>query len=226
VAAPPPIRVIRPETAIAMRQMMEGVVLRGTGGKAHLDGYSSGGKTGSAQIYDFHARRFTHSYNASYLGFAPVTNPAIVMVVTINGTHGTAGFGGAVAAPVYRAIATEALRVLDVPKDVPELEMETQVADARDLNDLPLGDLESAEPEEAQESEAAVESAAVPAEDSSDDRPKVPDFQGMTVRAALARASELGISIVPDGSGVARVQDPPPGAILREGARIRVRFSR
>src|SRR5712691_1009130 len=75
IAAEKPERVIQPETAIKMRQMMEGVVLHGTGKQAILRGYTSGGKTGSAQIYDFKAKAYTHHYNASFLGFAPVANP-------------------------------------------------------------------------------------------------------------------------------------------------------
>ena len=72
-----------------MRQMMEGVVLRGTGrGCANLSGYTSGGKTGTAQIYDFKAHAYTHHYNASFLGFAPVANPQIVIAVTMNDTTG------------------------------------------------------------------------------------------------------------------------------------------
>src|SRR3989442_11059630 len=107
-----------------MRRMMEGVVLLpyATGRRARLDGYSAGGKTGSAQIYDYAARHYTKTYNASFMGFAPVTNPAIVVVVTLNGTTTSAGFGGAVAAPVFRTVAMEALRVLDVPKDIPDQE--------------------------------------------------------------------------------------------------------
>jgi cell division protein FtsI (penicillin-binding protein 3) len=116
-----PERIMRPETAIQMRQMMEGVVLHGTGKKAALAGYTAGGKTGSAQVYDLRARVYTHTYNASFLGFAPVVNPQIVVAVTLNGTtHGQAGFGGAVAAPVFREVATTALRILDVPKDIPD----------------------------------------------------------------------------------------------------------
>jgi cell division protein FtsI (penicillin-binding protein 3) len=119
-----PERIMRPETAIQMRQMMEGVVLRGTGKRAALAGYTSGGKTGSAQVYDLRAHVYTHTYNASFLGFAPVVNPQIVVAVTLNGTtHGTAGFGGAVAAPVFREVATTALRIFDVPKDLPSKEM-------------------------------------------------------------------------------------------------------
>ncbi len=83
-----PDRAIAPETAIQMRQMMEGVVLHGTGTQyATIKGYTSGGKTGSAQIYDLKAHVYTHNYNASFLGFAPVTNPQIVVAVTLHDTQ-------------------------------------------------------------------------------------------------------------------------------------------
>lgn len=116
-----PVRVIRAETAIKMRQMMEGVVLRGTGRlHARLDGYTSGGKTGTAQIFDSVTHHYTHNYNASFLGFAPVTNPALVILVTIHNTSGESGQGSDAAAPVWSAIMTEALRMMDVPKDIPQ----------------------------------------------------------------------------------------------------------
>ena len=98
----PPKRVIKPETAITMRRMMEHVVLAGTGKPAQLDGYTTGGKTGSAQIFDTVAHAYTHKYNASFMGFAPVNNPAIVVVVTLNGAK---QYGGVVAAPVFREVA-------------------------------------------------------------------------------------------------------------------------
>jgi cell division protein FtsI (penicillin-binding protein 3) len=116
-----PVRVLRPENAIAVRQMLERVVLVGTGKKARLKGYTAGGKTGSAQIFDVKTGRYTHSYNASFLGIAPLKDPALVIVVSLIGTHGgAAGYGGETAAPVFREIATAALRLLDVPKDLPE----------------------------------------------------------------------------------------------------------
>ena len=77
-----PVRVVKPETAITMRQMMEGVVLHGTGSRAKVAGYTVGGKTGSAQIFDRAIHHYTHTYNGSFMGIAPVTNPAIVVVVT------------------------------------------------------------------------------------------------------------------------------------------------
>ena len=75
--------------AILMRQMMEGVVLRGTGRvHARLNGYTSAGKTGTAQIFDTATHHYTHNYNASFVGFAPVTNPALVVLVTVHNTSG------------------------------------------------------------------------------------------------------------------------------------------
>src|ERR1035437_9841080 len=138
-----PVRILKPESAITMRQMMEGVVLVGTGSRARLAGYSSGGKTGSAQIYDYASKHYTHTYNGSYMGFAPITNPQVVVVVPLNRTHGEAGFGGSSAAPVFKIVAGEALRVFDVPKDLPEnVPARTLVAGTpEDLNDLAIADL-------------------------------------------------------------------------------------
>jgi cell division protein FtsI (penicillin-binding protein 3) len=56
--------------------------------------------------------------------------------------------------------------------------------------------------------------------------PRVPNFRGMTMRAVLEEAAAKGLRIQPDGSGIAGVQDPPPGSPLREGERIRVVFAR
>jgi cell division protein FtsI (penicillin-binding protein 3) len=117
----PPVRVLKPETVMTMRMMMEGVVLRGTArSTTRLDGYTSAGKTGTAQIFDSQTHHYTHDYNASFMGFTPVTNPQLVIVVTVNKTSGDGGMGASAAGPVFRAIATEALRMLDVPKDIPE----------------------------------------------------------------------------------------------------------
>ena len=118
----PPVRVLKPDTVMKMRIMMEGVVLRGTARlTARLDGYTSAGKTGTAQIFEH--GHYTHLYNASFMGFAPVTNPKLVILVTLNGTEGNAGMGGAAAAPVFKEIAMEAMRMLDVRKDIPEDEV-------------------------------------------------------------------------------------------------------
>jgi len=222
-----PVRVIKPDTAITMRHMMEGVVMPGGTGypEARLVGYSVGGKTGSAQIFDFATRHYTHNYNGSFMGFAPLTNPAIVVVVTLNGTHGSTGYGGRAAAPVFHAVASEALRVMDVPQDIPVEPPKTQVADNKkdaDGGDLAIADLGPDGPNILQESDDAEPAApAVPVSG-----PTVPNFAGMTMRDALAVAASKGIVILPLGSGLARVQNPAPGTALHEGERIRVQFVR
>ena len=78
---------------------------------------SSGGKTGSAQIYDYAAKHYTHTYNGSFMGFAPVTNPQVVVVVTLNGTHGESGFGGSSAAPTFKIVAALGFRCYRDPQD-------------------------------------------------------------------------------------------------------------
>jgi cell division protein FtsI (penicillin-binding protein 3) len=161
-----PERIIRPETAIKMRQMMEGVVLHGTGkGLANLRGYTSGGKTGSAQIYDFKAKAYTHHYNASFVGFAPVANPQIVIAVTLIGTTGgTAGYGGPVAAPVFRQVATSGLRMLDVPKDLPEIASHPSKPEKAHEDDLAIAGLGKAPPFEWQSDLSVSSSSARTAE--------------------------------------------------------------
>ena len=218
-----PVRVLKPETAITMRQMMEGVVLPGgTGIRARLEGYTSGGKTGSAQIYDPAAKRYTHTYNGSFMGFAPLTNPAMVAVVTLNGTHGTAGFGGQASAPVFHAVVTEALRVLDVPKDLPDRDLPpAPAASKREPSDLAIADIGSGQPNILEDSDD--EDQPAPAQPAG---PTVPNFRGMTMRAVLAEAVAKGLTVLPDGSGVAQVQYPPPGSPLHQGERIRVQFVR
>jgi cell division protein FtsI (penicillin-binding protein 3) len=204
--------------------MMESVVInpQGTGRRAKVAGYSVGGKTGSAQIFDFATKHYTHTYNGSFVGFAPVTNPAIVVVVTLNGTHGESGFGGVAAAPVFHEVATEALRVMEVPKDLPDQTPPTTLVTRNvDLDDS-VADSGADGPNILEDEEP--EPATV--ENESEALPRAPNFVGKTMRNVLAEAAAKGLTVLPDGSGVARVQVPAPGAVLRQGERIRVQFSR
>lgn len=222
----PPRRVIRPETAITMRQMMEGVVIKpyGTGRRAKLAGYTSGGKTGTAQIYDNKTHQYTHLYNASFMGFAPVVNPAVVVVVTVNGASGLAGYGGAASAPVFREVAAAALRMLDVPKDLPD-EIPAPESTHSDENDVAIAELGA---QVAPELMAAVPQGPplLAAAETVASGPRVPDFTGKSMRAILEEAASLGLPVEFAGSGLARGQMPPPGAILGEGERVRVRLGR
>jgi len=155
-------RVISTMTAAQMRKMMEGVVLFGTGKAAQLNGYSSGGKTGTAQKID----PATHTYSktkhvASFAGFAPVNDPVIAVAVVMDEPHGDY-YGAAVSAPVFAEVAQQVLEYLGVPHDVDlrpaklgpkekpivEDEADSQSQDIKALydaaNDLPADDPQSA----------------------------------------------------------------------------------
>jgi len=114
-------RVISTMSAAEMRKMMEGVVLYGTGKQAQLNGYSSGGKTGTAQKID----PATHTYSktmhiASFAGLAPVNSPVIAVAVVLDDPRGggLSYYGGAASAPVFAQVAQDTLEYLGVPHDI------------------------------------------------------------------------------------------------------------
>ena len=111
-------RVISTMTAAEMKQMMQGVVLEGTGKAAILNGYSSAGKTGTAQKTDPATGRYSHShYIASFTGFAPVNNPALTVLVVLDSPAGRHQ-GGEVSAPVFARVAQQVLAYWNVPHDI------------------------------------------------------------------------------------------------------------
>ena len=112
-------RVISTMTAAQMRKMMEGVILYGTGKPAALNGYSSGGKTGTAQKVD----PVTHLYSktmhiGSFAGIAPVNNPVIAVAVIMDNPKVGSYYGTTVSAPVFSDVAQQVLEYLNVPHDV------------------------------------------------------------------------------------------------------------
>jgi cell division protein FtsI (penicillin-binding protein 3) len=166
------------------------------------------------------------------MGFAPITNPQVVVVVTLNGTHGTAGFGGPAAVPVFKAVTTEALRVLETPKDILE-ETTTPTLVAQDTSDLADIDTTAAAQNILEDGEDDAEPVTVvvgprqtPAPPIKPAGPMVPNFVGKSMRVVLAEAQAKGLAVTPNGSGIARIQHPAAGSVLHEGERIRVQFSR
>jgi cell division protein FtsI (penicillin-binding protein 3) len=228
---PPAQRIIKPETAITMRSIMEGVVLRGTAKyTVKVPGYSVAGKTGTAQIFDFKAHHYTHTYNASFMGFTPIQNPALVVVVTLNGTSGNAGYGGAAAGPVFNVVAGEALRILDVPKDLPDEpvkeNLKPEKIDPEAANDLSIAGLDDKQPNILEDAADAADAAADSQKVATEGGPRVPNFRGKTVREVMALASQRGIPVVMAGSGLVNGQMPLPGEVLLPGQKVRVTLAR
>ena len=107
------------KTAAEMRGMMEDVVLEGTGKPAQLSGYTAAGKSGTAQKIDPATGRYSATqYNSSFVGFAPVNDPAITILVVLDSPVG-AHHGGEVGGPVFKRVAEQVLAYLAVPHDVP-----------------------------------------------------------------------------------------------------------
>ncbi len=119
-AAAAPRRVVRPETAAAMRAMLatvfESGVQAGTAGSLVVPGYRCGGKSGTAHKWDAAARKYADSrYLSSFAGLAPIDKPRLAIAVLVDEPSGGDYFGGKVGGPVFAAVASESLRYLGVP---------------------------------------------------------------------------------------------------------------
>lgn len=112
-------RVISYDTSYQMKQIMQGVVENGTGKKAQIPGFSVAGKTGTAQIPNPKSGGYySDRYITSFIGFAPVEDPEIVMVVMVEAPRKKTR-GGSVAAPIFKQIAEKVLFHMGIsPKKV------------------------------------------------------------------------------------------------------------
>ncbi len=110
-------RIMKAETAQAIRKMMQKVVSpEGTGKKARVANYSIAGKTGT--VHKFVAGGYAEDrYLSVFAGIAPAEKPELAMVVLIDEPRNGMHFGGDVAAPVFSTVMTGAMRLFDVPPD-------------------------------------------------------------------------------------------------------------
>ncbi|MBB6049731.1 peptidoglycan D,D-transpeptidase FtsI family protein [Armatimonas rosea] len=118
-AVVPGRRVLSEETAAQMREMLGGVIDIGTGQPAQLDGYSAGGKTGTAQMAKDKSRGYSKRFVASFVGLAPLKDPQFVILTMIRDPKGPEHFGGSVAGPIFKEIAERALLLRRTPNDRP-----------------------------------------------------------------------------------------------------------
>jgi cell division protein FtsI (penicillin-binding protein 3) len=236
-AREPGRRVLSAETAIKMKRMMEKVVLSGTGKLAAVEGYTAGGKTGTAQKIDPRTRAYSKSdYIASFVGFAPLNRPAVVIAVILDSPRGLHS-GGGVAAPVFARVAGEVLRYLQVPQEIPidpalrrrrahpDPTLLAAVTDFIPDNGLPIMDTVAGPspswPEPAPAPRVPQPQMVLASADAS-----VPDFNGKPLRQVLQEAAASGFQIDPRGSGLARRQWPEAGSPAMAGTQVTVQFER
>jgi cell division protein FtsI (penicillin-binding protein 3) len=220
-----PQRVTDERTAAEVRGMMEDVMMEGTGRSIQLDGYTSGGKTGTAQKIDPKTGRYSRTnYIASFVGFAPVNDPAVTVLVSIDSPVGQ-HFGDEVAGPVFKRIAEQVLAYLDVPHDVPT-PSDTETA----LNSHSRKARRPAARTNAGEArfEAAIASgkvssgAAATAEFGDAGAVNVPNLVGQTIRGVMESCSRLGLVPSIIGDGIAVKQFPDAGSQVSRGSRVTV----
>jgi len=234
-----PKRAVRPETAAIMRRLMEGVILHGTGKNARLDGWTAGGKTGTAQKIDPETGRYSPTnVIASFTGFAPINNPAVTILVSIDSPAGYPHDGATVAAPVFKRIAEQILPHLDVPRDVPlspQLIQASYRPKKNETQDDSLDDLTpvdfSAPPDTTEENASAPAAKTTPvkmpevmmAVNEGGDI-QVPDFKGKTMREVTASCMRLGLDPILVGTRLAIQQMPAAGTKVRRGTKVTVEF--
>jgi cell division protein FtsI (penicillin-binding protein 3) len=237
-------RVMSVVAAGAMMRIMRGVTeAGGTAKQAAIDGYAVAGKTGTAQKVS-NGHYDPEKYVASFIGVVPADDPRLVVLVTLDEPQG-GHLGGAVAAPIFKEIAEQALRYLHVPPSSPEAlaasgrerrgaardEAGATDAPATDVPvDVETGDSQTDDPglvaewnavagAEGGRQAGAVEAPVV-----------VPNFSGMTMGEAIRAARQSGVELAFDdtagtATGVALRQKPAPGPAAR-GVQCRVAFGR
>ena len=245
--AAPSTRVISAETAAKLRAMMEQTVLNGTARGAYTPGYRVAGKTGTAQLIDPETRTYSaERYIASFAAIAPLNDPSIVTVIVLDSPRGREYYGGQVAAPVYPALASQALRFRDVPPTEP-IDASAGQAGAPPLFEMAEQAAVPEPPEVLADRDGAIlvsgfapaVSGPLPAGEDHAAAPRhgkparirvaaveTPDFIGMTVREALAEAAVRGLDLDMSGTGLAVRQEPPAGTPVQSGAVVRVSFGR
>jgi cell division protein FtsI (penicillin-binding protein 3) len=192
-------RVLEPETVDVLTSLLQGVVRTGTGKRAAIAGYSVAGKTGTAQKIDASGRYSMVDHVASFVGFVPALEPAVVVLVSLDTPQGPNNEGGDVAAPVFARVAEAALRRLAVPPEDATRVMRV------DASRRPEATVRVAyRPEPAPLAEPA-------------DPGLMPDLRGRSAREAAIAAARRGLIVELKGSGSVVEQSLAPGTELEAG---------
>ncbi|HJW71149.1 MAG TPA: penicillin-binding transpeptidase domain-containing protein [Candidatus Binatia bacterium] len=211
-------RVMSQRTAQITTELLRRVVEEkgGTGSRARLDDFTVAGKTGTAQKVDPRTRAYSSKRIGSFVGFVPADHPRAVILVLID-EPATSSYGGVVAAPVFRNIASSVMQALHVtperaPGPAPDV-TRAQQAKAKGKAPAAKEKLARAEPPKPQV-------AAVPPADDAAAVPGTPSYLGLSLREALTRAHAAGWTVAVRGTGWVTEQYPTPGAPLGDDRRI------
>lgn len=196
-------RVISPSTSAAMRALMGKVVEEdGTGTQARIKGFLVGGKTGTAQKVEEGSGRYSASKRvASFVGFLPLQDPRLLILVVIDEPKGQV-YGGVVAAPAFNQIAVKTAYYLGIQPTEP-----VRAAAERPKVPLRRGSLLT------RVALGRPAGAVV-----------MPDLRGLSMGRVVDIMGQYSVRLSLVGSGVARRQSPEPGALLLPGMECTVTF--
>ncbi len=189
---------ISAETAKIIVDILEKEISEGGGGRAMVEGYKFGGKTGTAQKLDTkHGGYLEGRYIASFVGFGPVEDAKFVALIVIDDPSGVY-YGGQIAAPVFRDIMTQLVRYYQLSPSV-----------TKEYED------------------AKKERPSIP-EVTKDETGKIilPDFTGWTLGEVRQWLNEAGLVFKPVGTGYAITQEERSGTALEQGKSVTVHFQR
>jgi cell division protein FtsI (penicillin-binding protein 3) len=224
---PAPQQVTDATTAATVRGMMETVVLSGTGKLAQLNGYTAAGKSGTAQQIDPNTGRYSpNKYIASFVGFAPVNEPALTILIVFDSPEG-AHHGGEIGGPVFKRIAEQVLAYMDVDHDIPgpsTVETAKNAKRPHEPDEDSSAGINEARFNAAKDQPESSEATTLAVSDA--EAVVVPDLAGQTVRGVTEQCSRLGLVPSLIGSGVALEQSPEAGTRMVRGSRVAVRFGR
>ncbi len=178
---PQALQIVSAENARDLRQMLQEVVLSGTAKRARLNGYSSAGKTGTAWKYDAKLKKYNAAkYVSSFIGFAPVNNPSVVIAVVMDEPRGGARDGGQVSAPVFREIAEQILPDLNV---IPDENIRQDVLTAQDI--LPEAEIMPTSTQSAPKSKEKTATGEKTKEPKKEDKPPGEDKKLIKQKTAI-----------------------------------------
>ena len=230
--------VIRPETAatLAPADGRRGLLTARAPARGWMAGLRGGKPVRRRKSIPTTGRYSPTQLIASFTGFAPINDPAVTILVSLDSPVGLHE-GGLVAAPVFKRIAEQVLPYLEVPRDVPlnprliKPPTNTRTPRTRaSLEDFMAADF-SAQPEDVPRMRAPMKAAKpkpraaevmMGADEGGDIT--VPDFAGKTMREVTEMCLRLGLDPVLVGSNLATEQTPAVGANVKRGARITVQF--
>lgn len=190
---------LTPATARVVTSLLEGVVAQGgTSTRAAIAGHQVAGKSGTGQQAES-GGGYSDRVVASFVGWVPVREPRVVILVAVDNPRGAASEGGYVAAPAFREMASEILAYLGVPASEDELWNPPALAE-RSLSRVAARVL-------------PIAPGPVPVSAEGD---HVPDFVGLSARQAVLGSSRLGLDVRLHGQGFVQRQEPPAGTPLAD----------